>query len=76
MWQHFKVLPFIFGIVVSAIIFLGFKPDASERVIKWPRPENSGKITYRDRNGLCYIYEAQITDCSKVQNVLKNYSLE
>jgi hypothetical protein len=76
MWHHFKIIPFIVGIVVASIIFLGLKPDASERVVKWPRPENSGKVTYRDRNGLCYTYEAQITDCAKVKEVLKNYSLE
>lgn len=76
MWHHFKIIPFIAGLVVAAIIFLGFKPDASERVIKWPRPENSGKITYRDRNGLCYNYEAQIADCGKVKDILKAYSFE
>jgi hypothetical protein len=76
MWHHLKFLPFIGGVVIGAIIFLGFKPDSKERVVKWPNPENAGKIVYRDRNGLCYKFESQIVDCSKVAGKLQAYSLE
>jgi hypothetical protein len=76
MLNHFKVLPFLIGLVVATIIFLGLKPETNERVVKWPRPENAGKVTYRDRNGICYLFEAQITDCAKVKDKIKNYSIE
>jgi hypothetical protein len=76
MLNHFKIIPFLIGLVFAAVIFLGIKPEASERVVKWPRPENAGKVTYRDRNGVCYTFEAQITDCDKVKDSIKNYAIE
>jgi len=76
MWNHFKILPFIAGLIIAAIIFLGLKPESKESVVKWPHPSNAGKITYRDRNGLCYTFEAQIADCAKVKESLQTYALE
>ena len=76
MWHHFKFLPFIAGLIVAAIVFFGFKPETKERVIKWPHPSNAGKMTYRDRNGLCYTFEAQIADCAKVKDSLVTYAFE
>ena len=76
MLRHFSLLPFIAGLIVGAVIFFGFKPDSRERVVKWPNPENSGKVTYRDRNGLCYTFESQIVDCGKVKDKLQAYSFE
>jgi hypothetical protein len=76
MLHHFKLLPFIAGLIAGAIVFLVFKPETKERVIKWPHPSNAGKMTYRDRNGLCYTFEAQIADCAKVKDSLVTYAFE
>ncbi len=78
MLQHFKVLYFIAGLIVGGIIFLALlKPESStDRVVKWPHPENVGKVTYRDRNGLCYTFESQIADCASVKDKLKTYAFE
>jgi len=76
MLKHFRVIPFVSGLVIGAIIFFGFKPDTKDRVVKWPNPENAGKVVYRDRNGLCYKFESQIVDCTKVKEKLQAYSFE
>jgi len=76
MLKHFKLIPFVSGLVIGAIIFFGFKPDTRDRVVKWPNPENAGKVVYRDRNGLCYRFESQIVDCTKVKDKLQAYSFE
>jgi hypothetical protein len=76
MWHHMKIIPFVAGLVIGGIIFIGFKPDTKDRVVKWPNPENCGKVVYRDRNGLCYKFESQIVDCAKVQEKLQAYSFE
>lgn len=74
---YFQILPFIAGIVVAAVVFLVFRPeDYADRVIKWPHPSNAGKVTYRDRNGLCYQFEAQLADCAKVKETLQTYAFE
>jgi len=76
MLHHMKLLPFLAGLAVGIIVFFYLKPENKERVIKWPRPENCGKITYRDRNGLCYVFESQIADCDKVKQSLQAYAPE
>jgi hypothetical protein len=76
MFHHFKFLPFLAGLILGGVIFLGLKPETKERVVKWPHPSNAGKITYRDRNGLCYIFESQIADCAKVKENLQTYAFE
>lgn len=50
---RFRFLPFLAGLILGGIVFLVFKPESKDRVVKWPHPENAGKVTYRDRNGLC-----------------------
>ncbi len=76
MLERFELIPFLIGAVSAAIVFYYFKPESTERVIKWPHPSNAGKITYRDRNGLCYAFEAQIADCAKVKESLTTYAFE
>jgi hypothetical protein len=71
-----KLLPFVAGLFIGGIIFFGLKPDTKDRVVKWPNPENAGKVVYRDRNGLCYTFESQIVDCAKVKDKLQTYSFE
>ena len=76
MWHHLKLFPFLAGLAAGIVVFFYLRPESKERVVKWPRPENCGKITYRDRNGLCYMFESQITDCDKVKESLQAYTLE
>lgn len=79
MFHHFKLLPFLAGLAAGYVVFFIIRPDASktgDRVVKWPNPENAGKITYRDRNGMCYTFEAQLADCAKVKESLTTYNYE
>jgi hypothetical protein len=77
MFHHFKFFPFLIGLLVGIGIFFFAKPEANgDRVVKWPHPSNAGKVTYRDRNGLCYTYEAQIADCAQVKESLQTIAFE
>ena len=40
-------------------------------VYKYPTPENAGKITYADKNGVCYRYKAIPVDCPKDSNIVE-----
>lgn len=75
-FRRFQLIPFLVGLLLGGIIFLGLKPETKDRIVKWPHPENAGKITYRDRNGLCYTFEAQIADCAKVGDSLQTQNFE
>ena len=76
LFEHFKFIPFIIAFIVGLIFITLRKPDDSQRVVKWPHPSNAGKITYRDRNGLCYTFESQIVDCATVKENLQTYAFE
>jgi hypothetical protein len=76
MIHAFQLLPFFAGIVAGLLIVFGLKPDTRERVVKWPHPNNTGKVVYRDRNGLCYTFEAQLADCATVKETLVTYAFE
>jgi len=76
MWRHMKLFPFLAGLAAGFVVFFYLKPESKDRVVKWPRPENCGKYTYRDRNGLCYVFESQIADCSKVKDSIQAFTLE
>ena len=76
MFHHFLLIPFLIGLGLGIAIFFFLKPETKDRVVKWPHPSNVEKITYRDRNGLCYKFKEQIVDCSSVKDTLKEYAFE
>ena len=75
-WDHFVLIPFLGGLLVGFVTITFRKPDDSMRVPKWPHPSTVGKFTYRDRNGLCYTFESEEVDCTKVKESLKDYPFE
>ncbi len=52
----------IAGIIIGFILLRMF---AIDRPIfyKWPSPANAGKVTYKDKNDVCYTYKADTVDC-------------
>ena len=74
MIKHFRLLPFIIGIVVGIIAIMFVKPERTV-VYKYPNPEGSEKIVYKDKNGVCYRYKANKVDCDKNQDKLKEFPL-
>ena len=74
MFHHFRILPFVVGIVLGIVGIYYFKPQETV-LYKYPTPENAGHITYRDKNGVCYKYTAKEVDCDSNQAKLKQYPL-
>jgi hypothetical protein len=74
MLKHFRILPFLFGIVIGIVGIYFVKPQEVV-VMKYPTPENAGKVTYRDKNGVCYKYDAKKVECDKNEHRLKTYPL-
>ena len=74
MINHIKLLPFVVGLVIGVIAIIFIKP---EQIItrKYPTPENAGKITYKDKNSICYKYAAKQVDCDKNESRLKDFPL-
>jgi hypothetical protein len=74
MIRHIRFIPLITGIVIGIIAVILIKPQKTV-VYKYPTPESSGKITYKDKNGVCYKYTANKVDCDKNESRLKDFPL-
>jgi hypothetical protein len=64
------IITFIIGIVVVYIL----QPE-SIKVIKFPNPENSGKLTYQDENQNCYKYKATEVKCPSDPDLILEHPL-
>ena len=76
--------PFYFIVTFAFVIFLSYifiyTPKImfyyTKIVIKYPTPQNAGKITYIDDGGVCYRYKALEVECPKDKNIIKNIPLQ
>jgi hypothetical protein len=75
MFKHFRLLPFFAGVVIGIIAVFFIKPQ-QDIIRKYPTPETAGKTTYRDKNGVCYKYNAKVVDCDTNEGRLKDFPLE
>ncbi len=74
MLKHIRVIPLIIGLVIGVVAVLLIKPQENI-VYKYPTPETSGKLIYKDKNGVCYKYTAKEVDCDKNESRLKDFPL-
>jgi hypothetical protein len=74
MFSHIQIIPLVFGIAIGVIALIFVKPEMNV-VYKYPNPESSDKIIYKDKNGICYAYSPTKVDCDKNEDKLKNFPL-
>jgi hypothetical protein len=74
MIKHIRLIPLLAGVVVGIIGILFMKPSQNI-VYKYPTPETSEKVVYKDKNGVCYTYKANPVDCDKNEARLRNFPL-
>ena len=75
MWKHIMIMPLLIGLGlgIAGIYFL--KPEGTIHY-KYPTPDNVGKLTYKDKNGVCYQYSGKEVNCDTNDGKLKNYPLD
>jgi len=68
----FNLLAFIIALSIG-LIYTYSTAGEPKIVIKWPTPENTGKVTYIDDNEVCYKYHIKKVKCpadsSKIQEL-------
>ena len=74
MFDHIRPVPLLAGIALGIVGFLFVKPQQNV-VLKYPTPENAGKMVYKDKNGVCYQYKATSVDCDKNESRLKEFPI-
>ena len=75
MIEHILILPLVCGIVLGIVGIYFIKPEATV-VYKYPTPDNVGKLTYKNKNDVCYKYSGKEVSCDAKDIVLKTYPLE
>lgn len=65
------MIAFAFGVFISYI----FTPTPKV-VIRYPTPQNAGKVTYVDDAGVCYRYKAVEVGCPKDKDNVRQMPLQ
>jgi hypothetical protein len=69
--------PLAFFIALGIGLFLTYiYAPAKKMVIKWPTPENAGKVIYKDHSDSCYKYKANEVPCPDDKTQIKNISIQ
>lgn len=74
MISHIKIFPLVLGLVIGVVAVFFIKPEQTV-IYKYPTPETAGKEIYKDKNGICYKYNAKNLDCDKNESRLKDFPL-
>ena len=62
----YKFDPYYFIISFAIGLFMAYLfTPTPEVIIRYPTPENAGKIIYKDDNDVCYKYKASEVQCPK-----------
>ena len=64
--------PVAFFIALAVGLFFTYIYSPEKKVIiKWPTPENAGKVIYKDHSDSCYKYKANEIDCPSDKTKIK-----
>ena len=75
MFRRIQFIPLVIGITIGVIALIFVKPEKNV-VHKYPNPESSDKIIYKDKNGICYAYSPKKVDCDKNEKTIKDYPVQ
>lgn len=69
MMNHFRFnwIAFLISFGIG-MFYVYLKAPVPKIVITYPTPYNAGKIVYRDSANTCFVFNANQTSCSSVQN--------
>jgi len=67
----FQWAAFLVGLALG-MLFVYIRMPPPKIVIKYPNPENVGKIVYKDDAANCYVYKADKAECPKptINNII------
>ena len=75
MYTHFRIAPFIIGLVIGYIILIWYKSPPIV-TYEYPHPSNTQDRVYKDPNGVCYSYTATEISCDDNEAQLKPYPIQ
>ena len=71
------IIPLYFFISFCVGMFLVYISTPKPRIIiKYPTPQNAGKIIYKDNSGVCYKYLAKEVKCPRNTKEIKMLDIQ
>ena len=68
-------LYFFISFCVGMLIVYSMTPKP-KIIIKYPTPQNAGKIIYKDKSGVCYKYLAKEVKCPRNTKQIKMFDIQ
>jgi hypothetical protein len=75
MIKHIDWKYLLLGIIIGSIIIVVYKPEKRE-VIKYPHPDNVGKLIYKDTNDSCYKFKVREVNCNDNADKMIQYPIQ
>jgi len=67
-----KIRPLYFMIAFAlGLLYCYVTKPKPELVVKFPSPQNAGKVVYRNDDDTCFKYEASKVECPRDKNLIK-----
>ena len=73
--EYIEPLYFFLAFIIGLVIVYFIEPP-HEIIIKYPTPDNAGKIVYKDDAEVCYLYEANEVKCPSDKSIIKEIDLQ
>lgn len=71
------IIPIYFFAAFSIGILIAYlSTPTPEIIIKYPTPENAGKIIYKDNADVCYKYKVNEVSCPADKSKIKNIDIQ
>jgi hypothetical protein len=75
MLTHFRLIPFLVGLLFGYIVLVWYKPPPVI-TYEYPHPDNLQHRIYKDTNGICYSYSAAEVNCDENESTLRPYPIQ
>lgn len=75
MLQNIRFTYFFIAFAIG-LFFCYILTPAPEVVIKFPSPQNAGKVMYRDKSDTCYTYRADAVECPMDTSKIKSQPIQ
>lgn len=75
MFDHFRFIPFLVGLVAGFVVFLIYKPEKKE-IKKYPHPSEATQNIYKDSNNMCYKYTSHEVNCDTNEGTMTDYPIQ
>jgi hypothetical protein len=75
MLSHFRVIPFLLGLVIGIFIYFVYKPE-KKLIQQYPKPGEENSKVFRDKNGTCYSYTSHEVNCDANESTLFDFPIQ